>query len=305
MVFLRKVITWWTIINVKNKGIDSRNRQPLQAVMSDPNDHRLCYIQQFGDMCLNMAGRQSKRIRQLSNYTASAIHHTYYGLHGGSDKASPSWKSYDYVCLAEFSTDTETDWKNHLVSCVRQGSGGAYFINAQQVTEKLRICQAKLHLMLNCDFNITPVSIKHEFPNCNYSMDEVACNVIDTLPELEKGIGKEVNMSIFHIAGHVIRKVDVEETNDDTYYYRKKYGRYTISLDRGGLATLKDTVWQSAVFSFIMFEVIKHNVCRAKLMRVFQQISDYYGFNMQKCRCKTLANIFINKYCKLFTPLFS
>ena len=52
-------------------------------------------------------------------------------------------------------------------------------------------------------------------------MDEVACNVLDTLLELEKEISKEVNMSIFHIAGHVIRKVDVEETNDDTYYYRE------------------------------------------------------------------------------------
>ena len=41
VVFLRKVITWWTIINVKNKGTDSRNCQPLQAVMSDRNDHRL------------------------------------------------------------------------------------------------------------------------------------------------------------------------------------------------------------------------------------------------------------------------
>ena len=38
-------------------------------------------------------------------------------------------------------------------------------------------------------------------------------------------------MSIFHIAGHVIRKVDVEETNDDTFYYCEKYGDYTTSLD--------------------------------------------------------------------------
>ena len=134
-------------------------------------------------------------------------------------------------------------------------------------------------------------------------MDEVACNIFDTLPELEKDIGKEVNMSIFHIAGHVIRKVDVEETNDDTYYYREKYGDYPTSRDQGGLATPKDTGCQWAVFSFIMFEVIKQNVCRVSLMRVFQQISDYYGFNMQKCHCETLANIFINNYCKLFTPL--
>ena len=113
----------------------------------------------------------------------------------------------------------------------------------------------------------------------------------------KKYIRKEkVNMSIFHNAGHMIRKVDVEETKDDTYYYREKYGDYTS-------ATPKDIVCQCAVFSFIMFDVIKHNVCRASLMRVFQQISDYYGFNIQKCHCKTLANIFINNNYKLFTPL--
>ena len=142
VVFLRKVITWWTIINVKNKRIDSRNRQPLQAVMSDPNDHRLCYIQQFGDMCSYMAGRQGKRIRQLSNDTATAIHHTCYGLVDPTRHLLE--KSYDYVCLAEFSTDRLEKSFGKL----RQGSGGAYFINAQQVTEKLRISQAQLQLTL-------------------------------------------------------------------------------------------------------------------------------------------------------------
>ena len=135
-VFLRKVITWWRIVNVKNKGIESRNCQLLQAVMSDPNDHRLCYIHQFGDMWLNMAGRQGKRIRQLSNDTASAIHHTCYGL-VDLTRHLLHQKSYDYVCLAEFSTDRLEKSFGKL----RIGSGGIYFINAQQVTEKLHISQ--------------------------------------------------------------------------------------------------------------------------------------------------------------------
>ena len=126
-------------------------------------------------------------------------------------------KSYDYVCLAVFSTDRLEKSFGKL----RQGSGGENLINAQQVTEKLRISQAKLQLMLNSDYNITPESIKHECPGYNYSTDEVACNVFNTLPELEKDVSKEVNMSIFHITGHVIRKVDVEETNDDTIIIAK------------------------------------------------------------------------------------
>ena len=41
VVFIRIVVKWWTILNVKNKGIDIRKRQTLQAVISDPEDSRL------------------------------------------------------------------------------------------------------------------------------------------------------------------------------------------------------------------------------------------------------------------------
>ena len=52
--------TRWTILNVKTPGMDKRKRQPLQAVISDPNDMKLDYIVQFGEMCLQMSGKQGK-----------------------------------------------------------------------------------------------------------------------------------------------------------------------------------------------------------------------------------------------------
>ena len=88
-----------------------------------------------------MAGRQGERIRQLSNDTASVIHHTCYGLVDLTRHLLVE-KSY-YICLAEFSKDRLEKSFGKL----RQGSGGAYFINAQQVTEKFSITQAKLQLM--------------------------------------------------------------------------------------------------------------------------------------------------------------
>ena len=36
VTFIRKVLKWWTIMNVKNKGIDLRKGQPLQAVNFTP-----------------------------------------------------------------------------------------------------------------------------------------------------------------------------------------------------------------------------------------------------------------------------
>ena len=57
-----------------------RKLQPLQAVIADPEDSRLNYIMEFGDMCLKMAGKQGKREKQLSKDTAACIHQTCYGL---------------------------------------------------------------------------------------------------------------------------------------------------------------------------------------------------------------------------------
>ena len=66
VTFIRKVLKWWTIMNVKKKGMDLRKRQPLQAVISHP---RLQFLDEFGEMCLNMSGRQGKREQQLSKDT--------------------------------------------------------------------------------------------------------------------------------------------------------------------------------------------------------------------------------------------
>ena len=54
-------------------------RDPLQAVISDPNDARLEFVQNFGIMCLKMAGKQGNRVRQLPKDIASAIHNACMG----------------------------------------------------------------------------------------------------------------------------------------------------------------------------------------------------------------------------------
>ena len=60
VTFIRKVLKWWTIINVKNKGMDLRKRQPLQAVISHPDDPGLQFMEEFEETCLSMSGRQDK-----------------------------------------------------------------------------------------------------------------------------------------------------------------------------------------------------------------------------------------------------
>ena len=107
-------------------------------------DERLNYLQEFGDMCFKMSGKQGKRNKQLSKDTAVSMHHTCYGLVDLA-KHLLQEENYEYVCLGMFSTDS----LEKAFSKLRQGSGGTYFINVQQVTEKLRIQKAKLQITLD------------------------------------------------------------------------------------------------------------------------------------------------------------
>ena len=74
--FIRKVLDFWTIMNVKRMGSDERHRNPLERVIDDTNDYRLQILLNFGDMARKMsASSQGKRVKQLMKDTA--IHHTY------------------------------------------------------------------------------------------------------------------------------------------------------------------------------------------------------------------------------------
>ena len=110
-------------MNVKSRNMNLGKRQPLQAVVSDPNDSRLGYILEFGEMCLKIGGQQGKRERQLSKDTVVCIHQSCCGVVDLA-KYLLSDEGYDYVCLGDFTTDP----LEKAFSIFRQGSGGAYFI---------------------------------------------------------------------------------------------------------------------------------------------------------------------------------
>ena len=76
-LFINKILTWWKILNVKSLQIDKLHNDALQAEIRSPNDTRLDFIIEFGKMALNMAGNQGNCKKQLSQNTATGIHHTY------------------------------------------------------------------------------------------------------------------------------------------------------------------------------------------------------------------------------------
>ena len=75
-LFIKKVIIFWKIINVKSLGADARLNDQLRATISDPNDPRLDTLLECGAMCRKMISTTSKRVKQLTRDTSLAIHQT-------------------------------------------------------------------------------------------------------------------------------------------------------------------------------------------------------------------------------------
>ena len=274
-----------------------RKRQPLQAVMSQSTDPRLDTILQFGEMCLKMAGRQGKRDKQLSRDTAACIHQTCCGLVDLTRHLLEE-EGYKYVCLGEFSTDP----LEKAFSKLRQGSGGSYFINAQQVSEKIRIQKAKLQISLNSELADSSNPSSHQCDKCEYSLSHAESDLFDQLPSLESSLSAEAQSNIVHIAGYVSRKISAEG-QEDTYRYYEKYGQFTAVLSRGGLTVPGDKVVQWTAFSYLLFDHIKDKVCRISLSKIFNHISDFYEFEINHSQIRMLANTFLSSFCKSSTPL--
>ena len=128
---------------LKAKELMWRHNDPLQAVISDPNDSRLDIILEFGNMAKNKAGKQGQRVKQLSKDTTLVLYHTCNGLVDLCIHLLNT--NHEYVCPGKFTTD----YLEKEFGKLRQGSGGTYFISVQQVIEKLHIKQSSLLLSLN------------------------------------------------------------------------------------------------------------------------------------------------------------
>ena len=68
----------------------------------DLMDEWLNYLQEFGDMCFKMSGKQGKRNKQLSKDTAVSMHHTCYGLDDLAKHLLQEESMNMYICFGRF-----------------------------------------------------------------------------------------------------------------------------------------------------------------------------------------------------------
>ena len=299
-VFLEKVVKMWKILNVRSKGKDVRRNDPLVAPIESPDDPRLKYLLDIADMFLSMGKKEKgKRKKELTRDTAKCLHHT---LNGIVELCKMQLETtHSFVLLGDYSNDPIEGAFGKL----RQGSGGTYFLNVQQVMEKLDIAKTRLLLKLNADVSNFNVDVGHECDLCKFLMDDKSSETFDHLLFLEDEIDEGTKMSLVHMAGYVTRK-DPEKSEEElfttTTFYYQKYGKFTESLDRGGLNIPTDNACQWTFFCFVMFQCVKDKVCRKSLANIFMIINDMHTFNMERRHGIILANIFFKNYAIELTP---
>ena len=175
---------------------------------------------------------------------------------------------------------------------LRQGSGGTYFINVQQVLQKVTIKKAKLCLDLGIDIDEMHTMAGHSCEKCRYLMnDEDVFNVFHNLATLEESLSKIVKMALVYIAGYVCRNDDV----DDSRYYVQEYGDYINELNRGGLSIPGVNMCQWVFYSYALFNHISNSVCRTSLCNVLMMVSEFYSLDkIEKKHGRILSKFFFN-----------
>ena len=120
----------------------------------------------------------------------------------------------------------------------------------------------------------------HLCPSCTYQLSEDSSEIFDILKLLEMS-----KMSLSR------PRSEVELLEVTTFYYTK-FGDFTQEIYLGGPKVLTDLAVQWCVFCFVMFEAVKENVCRTSFMRIFMDVSEYYGFCIETHHYRILVNVF-------------
>ena len=291
--FISIFVKFWKILNVKGIGADGRFNDPLRAVVKFPDDPRLQFLKDLGDMAKNMKKSGKTRVRTLTADTSGFLYHT---CNAFVDLARYLLScGNDYVIFGWFTTDFLEKYFGKL----RQGSGGTYFITAQSVLEKMRIHHTKLSLQLNIEYEVEG---GHNCDACGRDLEEGEQEIVDNLAELESKIQEDTMFSIIYISGYVQRK-NGSEGDDDTFFYYQKFGEYFNKLDRGGLVAPNDSIVQWVSLCFIFFNQVTGVVCRNFLIKHFLYIAEKYDIDsILEKHCRTLANIFLKNSSKLNSP---
>ena len=148
------------------------------------------------------------------------------------------------------------------------------FHHVQQVSKKLSFAKAKVALRVGADALSFAVPEGHKSQLCSYKMSVSNIETFESLPSLESNVAFDEVQALVYVAGYVTKKDDPEIDSFHTFFYYEKFGCYTQSMNRGGLNLPNDVACQWCIFCYLLFLVVKRNVCRQSLSDMFQFVSD-------------------------------
>ena len=274
----------WTIINVRTPGssIALRDqRRQVSRLNCDVTKQNLDKLLTLANMIEKMdAQNGNNRVKCLTKDTSKAFINMLRGLVDLTYYLLTNGLGFDYVMLGQFSSDKIEKEFGKL----RQGCGGTYFITVRDVLQKTAIKHTKLALELEI-IDLDTKDVCHTCECCNRLLTSEECDIFDELTdsskllELEDSLEESSKMGLVHVAGYVQRKEDAD-TEEDTYHYYDKYGKFTSHINRGGLRKPDDQTVQWVFMSYYLFTIIpKSEVCRVSLGRYFFDLSECWDFD--------------------------
>ncbi|KAJ4446704.1 hypothetical protein ANN_13401 [Periplaneta americana] len=336
--FIKLILRWWKVVNVKNpfkgKHLRDSDCDPIQG----PEDPKVRFLEQF---LLFLKVWQSSAINgKLSNDTHTALAHTIESLIYMCKYIFHELK-WKYVLLGKF----QTDKLEGRFGQYRQMSGGNYNVSAEQVLEserKLKLCTVlRMKSASLGELSITPFvsacsdmntravqtvpdSVLNKFDGALEHLHTV--EIDRSTQEILICIGGYVAHSVLNSLGSNTEKcvscVSTLSTARDLIIENNTKFSYFDALNRGGLKCPSDFVVSLCTLVYKLFNILLSETfendflqlnCQRKLvinltMAVFELNTTDFDV-MCKCemtlrklavKCtKVLANIFINNYCKV------
>ena len=124
-------VKFWKMLNVKSQYEDVRLKDPRRAAFTSDTDPRLEFLTELAALSESLRGGRGTRVKMLTCDTSKALSQTCRGIVELVKFLLNT--THEYVLLGKFNSDPIEKEFGKL----RQGSGGTYFINAQQVLEKV------------------------------------------------------------------------------------------------------------------------------------------------------------------------
>jgi len=128
--FLKIVLQWWQIVNVKNPCTGIHKRNEFQKPITIFDDANLCYLKQFNDWLLTWEAQLESKKEGLSAQTFLALKQTNSALMAAANYFLKE-KNFNFLLLGQFQTDPLEE----RFGWYRQMSGANYFISVRQLLE--------------------------------------------------------------------------------------------------------------------------------------------------------------------------